>query len=237
MYGNEKEVGAALKAAGVPREKLFICTKYDPKHGKPVEESFSTSLSDMGLDYVDLYLLHEPFSAKGSEEMLQDQWAQMEAIHASGRAKSIGVSNYIQHQLESILKTAKVIPCINQIEFHPYLQHGDLLDFHREKQIATAAYGPLTAIIRAAPGPVDAKYAELAKKYGVAEGDVALRWCIDQGVVTVTTSSSELRLQTYMSNIPNFKLTPKEVKDIQELGRQKHYRAFWEKHFEADDRR
>ena len=115
MYGNEKEVGAALKAAGVPREKLFICTKYDPKHGKPVEESFSTSLRDMGIDYVDLYLLHEPFSAKGDEKVLQDQWAQMEAIHASGRAKSIGVSNFRVKELEHIMQDAEFVPAVNQV--------------------------------------------------------------------------------------------------------------------------
>lgn len=236
-YENQKELGAAIKAAGVPRERLFVTTKCTPKLGKPVEESFAASLSQLGLDHVDLYLLHSPFYAQGNEQELQDKWAQMEAIQASGRAKSIGVSNYVQEHLEIILKTAKVVPAVNQIEFHPYLQHGNLLDFHREKQIATAAYAPLSAIIRAAPGPVDSKYADLAKKYGVTEGDVALRWCIDQGVVTITTSSNEERLQTYMSKVPSFKLTPKEVKDIAELGQKKHYRGFWGKHFDADDRR
>lgn len=165
------------------------------------------------------------------------KWAQMEAIKASGKARSIGVSNYLPEHLDVVLQTAKVPPAINQIEFHPYLQHGDLLDYHRDKKIAVSAYGPLTAVIKAKPGPLDGVYASLAHKYGVGEGDIALRWVIDQGVVAITTSSSEERLKSFLTKLPSFKLTPKEVEDIAVKGREKHFRGFWNHIFKPEDHR
>ena len=236
-YGNEEELGAAIKASGVPREELFITTKATCKTGKPIEESFSASLKKLGVDHVELYLIHSPFWAQDDEKELQAKWTEMEAIKESGRAKSIGVSNYLQSHLEIILKTAKIPPAINQIEFHPYLQHLGLLDFLREKHIAASAYGPLTAVTRASPGPVDAKYDELARKYGVTQGEIALRWCLDQGVVAITTSANENRLLSYINKLPSFKLTPAEVTEIADLGRQKHYRGFWTRNFPENDRR
>jgi diketogulonate reductase-like aldo/keto reductase len=220
----------------VPRDKLFVVTKTSCKQGESVETAFVRSLEKLGLDYVDLYLIHQPFWAKSPAEQ-QAKWAEMEAIKESGRAKSIGVSNYLQEHLEPILQTAKHPPVINQIEYHPYLQHGGLLDFHKQHRIAVAAYSPLTAATKAKPGPCDAVYDKLAKKYGVTEADIALRWCLDQGIVTLTTSGNEQRLQGYMRKIPSFKLTPKEVEDIAEAGRQKHFRGFYTTNYGPDDRR
>jgi diketogulonate reductase-like aldo/keto reductase len=140
-----------------------------------------------------------------------------------------------QEQLETILKTAKIIPAINQIEYHPYLQHGNLIDFHRQHNIATSAYGPLTAAVKAAPGPLDGTYKRLAGKYGVTPGEIALRWVIDQGIVALTTSANEQRLKQYQ-NIDQFKLTPEEIKEISDLGNQKHYRGFWIDRFDPADR-
>ena len=106
---------------------------------------------------MDQYLIHAPFFAN-SDEDLQKKWADMEDIHASGKAKTIGVSNFLQKDLEAILKTAQIVPAINQIEYHPYLQHGDLIPFQKKHGIATAAYAPLTAAVRAKPGPLDLTY-------------------------------------------------------------------------------
>jgi len=235
-YNNEEELGHAIKKAGVPREKLFVTTKTRMAPGVSIEESFSASIAKLKLDYVDLYLIHSPFWAKTPEE-LQQAWADMEAIRASGRAKSIGVSNYLQDHLETTLQTAKIPPAVNQIEYHPYLQHGDLIDFCRSKGIAIESYGALTAITKAPGGPVEPVYKALAKKYGVSDAEIALRWCLDQGIVTITTSGNEHRLRMFLSDLPAFKLTPKEVKDIAEAGQQKHFRAFWTNKFAADDRR
>jgi diketogulonate reductase-like aldo/keto reductase len=235
-YGNEEDLGAAIKKAGVPRSKLFVTTKTKMSPGVSVEESFTKSLAKLQLDYVDLYLIHSPFWANSPQE-LQQAWTDMEAIKASGRAKSIGVSNYLQEHLETVLQTAKVVPAVNQIEFHPYLQHGGLIDFCKSKNIAIESYGSLTAITKAQGGPVDPIYKALGKKYGVSDAEIALRWSLDQGIVTVTSSGNEHRLQTWMSDLPTFKLTPREVKDIAEAGQQKHYRGFWTNKFAADDRR
>lgn len=128
------------------------------------------------------YLIHQPFFAEGSEEELQKAWAAMEQVKADGLAKSIGVSNYLPWQIEATLKTAKEVPSINQIEFHPYLQHGEgngnLLELHKKHNIATAAYGPLQPMTKAAPGPVDDYLAAVAKKNAVSEGEILLRWYV-----------------------------------------------------------
>ncbi|RFU33381.1 hypothetical protein B7463_g2942, partial [Scytalidium lignicola] len=234
VYGNEPELGEGIKESGVPREKLYVTTKYMGKTTKDIKASFELSLKKLQLDYVDLYLIHEPFSST-TEEDLQAKWADMEAIHATGKAKSIGVSNFTKKHLETILKTAKIVPACNQIEYHPYLQHEDLLDFHRKHGIATAAYAPLTAVLRAAPGPLDETYARLATKYNVTPAQIALRWCIDHDVIVITTSAKEDRLKSVLK-IMDFKLTPEEVKEISQVGNQKHHRGFWAPHFDANDR-
>jgi diketogulonate reductase-like aldo/keto reductase len=182
---------------------------------------------------VDLYLIHAPFFAE-SDEQLQGAWRAMEDVKASGKAKSIGVSNYVQKHLEATLKTAKVIPSINQVEYHPYLQHGDLAAFQKKHNIALSAYGPLTPVMRAKGGPVDEVFGPLTRKYYVSEAEIALRWCIDQDIVTITTSGKEERLRDYLRAM-TFKLTPREVKDIAEAGDKKHYRAFWTAKYAEDD--
>lgn len=234
VYGNEAELGAAIKESGVPREKLYVTTKVHGEKVQDTKKAFELSLKKLQLDYVDQYLIHAPFFAKTPED-LQAKWKDLEDIHATGKAKSIGVSNMSQAQLETILKTAKIVPAINQIEYHPYLQHGKLVDFHREHNIATSAYGPLTAAVKAAPGPLDSTYKRLAEKYGVTSGEVALRWVIDQGIVALTTSANEQRLKQYQK-ITEFKLTPEEIKEITDLGLQKHYRGFWRAKFDPEDR-
>jgi diketogulonate reductase-like aldo/keto reductase len=235
VYGNEAELGQAIKDSRVPREKLYITTKISGTKVKDTEASFDESLKKLQTDYVDLYLIHAPFFANTNED-LQKKWADMEAIHASGRTKSIGVSNFLRPDLEAILSTAKVVPAVNQIEYHPYLQHGDLIPFHQKHKITTVAYGPLTAIAKASPGPLDETHKLLARKYGVGETEIALRWCIDQGVVTLTTSDKEQRLKSYLK-VAEFKLMPKEVETISELGQEKHFRGCWNGRFAAGDRR
>ncbi|KAL9038489.1 MAG: hypothetical protein Q9214_005258, partial [Letrouitia sp. 1 TL-2023] len=166
-------------------------------------------------------------------------WSEMEKVKQSGKARSIGVSNYLQPQLAATLQTANITPSINQIEFHLYLQHGGpnglLLSYMKEHSIAGAAYGPLTAATKAKPGPCDDMLASLSTKYYVSEGEIALRWCVDQGFVTITTSSKEERLSDYLRAL-TFKMTPKEVHDLGEKGMGKHFRGFWQGKFDQNDR-
>ncbi|KAH3915172.1 hypothetical protein HBH56_085330 [Parastagonospora nodorum] len=234
MYKTEPELGIAIKESGVARDKLFVTTKIDKGNMHDIEAALRASLGKLQLDYVDLYLIHQPWFTE-SEADLQKAWATMEALQQAGLAKSIGVSNYLPPHLNAILKTAKVIPACNQIEFHPYLQHTELLTLHKKHGIATAAYGPLSAATKASGGPADDYVSRLVKKYAVGENEIYLRWCIDQDIVPITTSSKEQRLSDYLRAL-TFKLTPAEVNQINELGQQKHYRGFWGMHFSDDDR-
>lgn len=159
----------------------------------------------------------------------------MEKVKESGKARSIGVSNFLQSHLEAISKTSKTTPSVNQIEFHPYLQHQGLVPFHKKQGIRTVSYGPLTPVTRAQGGPLDELLSTLAKKYSVTAEQILLRWVIDIGVVPVTTSSKESRLRTYLQAL-RIELTPEEVDNISEIGEQKHFRVFWQNKFAAEDR-
>lgn len=226
-------MGVAIKESKIERSKLFVTSKVLGSIAD-IPKAIDESLKKLQLEYVDLYLIHAPYFAKTDDD-LQKAWAAMEDVKASGKARSIGVSNYLEQHLKATLATAKVPPSINQIEFHPYLQHGDLIDFHKSQNIAVAAYGPLTAVTKAKPGPCDEILESLAKKYYVSEGEIALRWCIDQGIVAITTSGKEERMSDYLRAM-TFSMTPKEVKDLAEAGLQKHYRGFWQVKFDDNDR-
>ena len=158
----------------------------------------------------------------------------MEQMKDQGLAKSIGVSNFLPRHFDAILPTAKYSPVINQIEFNPYLQHPALLEYHKAHNIATSAYGPLIPVTKAAPGPLDDYLGSLAKKYAVNPSEVLLRWCVEQDVVPVTTSGKEQRLSDYL-RVATFKLTPKEVQDVKDIGSKKNYRAFWRGKFAEGD--
>lgn len=156
----------------------------------------------------------------------------MEVLKKNGKARSIGVSNYQQSHLQATLQTATIPPTINQIEFHPYLQDRSLVEFQSSKGIATACYGLLAPLTKAKGGPIDDTLDQLTPKYAVGEGEIILRWALDQEMVVITTSYKESRLSDYLRTL-TFKLTPREVQEISQKGEGKKFRGFWTHHFDS----
>ncbi|KAG2020024.1 aldo-keto reductase, variant 2 [Coprinopsis cinerea AmutBmut pab1-1] len=197
VYGNEESIGAAIKATGKPRSELFITTKLKPglgfAPGQSVKETLQESLKKLGIDYVDLFLVHSP-SPANKEGRLQDLWRQVEGMKRDGLAKSIGVSNFRVEDLNTILSTAEIVPAVNQIELHPYVwkQAEPIYNLNKEKGIVTASYSGLTPLTHAVGGPLDAVLpdirARLEKARGapVSTGQVLTKWLLQKGVVVIT---------------------------------------------------
>ena len=233
LYNTEPELGRAIKDSKVARKKLFVTTKV-LLNIADIPAALDASLKKLALDYIDLYLIHAPFFAK-SDADLQTKWADMEKVLASGKTKAIGVSNYMKPHIEATLQTAKVRPAMNQIEYHPYLQHGELVQYLKNQDIRVAAYGPLIPVVKKAGGPLDPKLQELAHKYAVNPGEILLRWAIDMGAFPITTTSKEQRMRD-MLRVFTFKLDPEEVDEITEIGTSHHARGFWTDKFDENDR-
>ncbi|KAI9813897.1 MAG: hypothetical protein M1832_006044 [Thelocarpon impressellum] len=233
VYNTERELGAAIRESGVPRESLFVTTKVMGGIAD-IPAAIEASLKRLQLDHVDLYLVHQPFFAKTDED-LQIAWAAMEGVKRSGKARSIGVSNYLPAHLDATLRKASIPPAINQIEFHPYLQHPELLAHHKRLGIATSAYSPLTSLTRARPGPADDVITRLATAHGVSEAAIALRFCIDQTIAAITTSTKKARLAEYLQ-ATTVRLSEAEVAEIAAAGAKKHFRGYFNARFAADDR-
>ena len=233
LYNTEPEIGAAIKESGIPREKLYITTKVISNIDN-IPAALDASLKKLGVDHVDLYLIHSPFFTE-DKRRLQKAWKDMEAAQRSGKAKSIGVSNFLVEHLEAVLEIAEIVPAINQLEYHPYLQREKVASFAKSKGITIAAFGPLSPIRKAKGGPLDPVLERLAKKYGVSEEAVALRWTIQTGAVAVTTSRKRERLQGYLG-VLDFELSKGEVEEITRVGKTKHFRANSWKHDYGDSR-
>lgn len=228
-YYTEGEVGKAIKDCGIPRESLFITSKCPSTNVDPVEH-LEESLKNLGLAYLDLYCLEQPWDANGDKTILQKAWSRMEATQASGKARSIGVSNFYREHLDAVLEIAQARPAVNQIEFHPYLQLEELVAFHKNKDIRIQGYSTLTPYLKA-NGPLTPLLEQLARKYAVSPIEILLRWVLDQNVMAVTTSSKKMRLSDMLRAL-TFKMTPKEVETITETGKDFHYRAWWREHLE-----
>jgi len=190
LYFNEKGVGAGVRASGIPREEIFVTTKVwnDDQGYDETLRAFDASLELLGMDYVDLYLIHWPAAARGK---YVDTWRALESLKADGRARSIGVSNFTEAHLEHLLESATEKPVINQVELHPFLQQNPLRAFGASHGILTEAWSPLARGLAVA-NPV---LASIGEKYGKSAAQVALRWHIEQGLVVIPKSNSVARIR------------------------------------------
>ncbi|KAI0338423.1 Aldo/keto reductase [Trametopsis cervina] len=197
-YRNEVEAGKALSESGLAREDVFITTKYSGTDGLDIETSIQNSLKNLGVKYVDLYLIHSPRLAQPD---IATAWAKFEKIKADGLAKSIGVSNFGVAELETLLASAKVKPAANQILFHPYVyaRQAPILELSAKHGIVTEAYSALIPITRQPGGPLDTPLKDISERLGVPTEQVLLAWAKAKGTVVVTSSSKKERLQGYLS--------------------------------------
>ena len=183
-YGNEESVGRALKQSGVPRDEVFITTKFYPGSEDPVAEA-EGSLSRLGVDYVDLYIIHWP---QGGPTWA---WPGMERAKELGYARSIGVSNYDVGQLEEVMATATVPPVVDQVQFSPFEYRRKLLDAAEKRKVAIEAYSPLGTGRHLA----DPTVKKLASQVGRTPAQVLLRWCLQRGLIVITKSTHRNRIE------------------------------------------
>lgn len=210
LYGNEEGVGRAVRASGLAREEIFITTKvWNSRQGYDTTlRAFDESAGKLGVDTVDLYLVHWPVKGK-----YKDTYRALEKLYRDGRVRAIGVSNFQPHHLDDLLQEAGIVPAVNQVELHPLLSQKELKDYCDAKGIRLQAWSPLMQ------GNLDvAELAEIGEKHGKTPAQVVLRWDIQNGVLTIPKSVHEERIRSN-ADIFDFELSGDEMKRIDELNR------------------
>jgi len=209
IYGNEEGVGQGIKESGIAREDLFITSKvWNADLGyESTLAAYQTSLDKLGLEYLDLYLIHWPVAGKYKEA-----WRALETLYKEGRVRAIGVSNFQVHHLEDLLKDAEVKPMVNQVEYHPRLTQNEVQAFCRENDIQMEAWSPLMQ------GQLldNEVLAGIAAKYNKSVAQIILRWDLQNGVVTIPKSTKEHRI-IENSQVFDFELTEEDMYQINVL--------------------
>lgn len=221
IYGNEASVGRAIKDAGIARDELFITTKLwnDAHSYESAQAALAKSLTTLGLDYVDLYLIHWPNPAalrqeapEAWEQANAATWRAMEDAYAAGQVRAIGVSNFQIHHLEALAKTQKVAPMVNQNFLNPSDAQADLVAYDKAHYILDEAYSPLgTGKLIDLP-----QVADLAAKYHKSVPQILIRWSLDKGFVPLPKSTHEAYIQANL-DVFDFSLTPEEVATLDTL--------------------
>jgi diketogulonate reductase-like aldo/keto reductase len=217
VYQNEEGVGEGIrqgiKEAGISREELFITSKvWNADFGyESTLEAYKTSLKKLGLEYLDLYLIHWPVEGK-----YKDTWRALETLYTENRVKAIGVSNFHIHHLQDVMKDATIVPMVNQVEFHPKLTQEDLRAFCKQNHIQFEAWSPLMQ------GQLleDEKLKEIADAHGKSVAQIILRWDLQNDVVTIPKSIKEHRIVENAS-IFDFELSAEEMEKISSLNENK----------------
>jgi diketogulonate reductase-like aldo/keto reductase len=211
LYGNEAGVGRALRASGIPRDDYTVATKvWNSDQGrKATLEAFERSLERLGLEYVDLYLVHWPLP-----NLTADTWRAMEEVHASGRARAIGVCNFLVHHLDDLLSFAEVPPALDQVEHHVRLQQPDLREYCAAQGITLQAWAP---IMRGRVTEIP-EVVEIGRRHGKTATQVAIRWILGHGVAAVPKSVHRERIAEN-ADIFDFALDEAEMRVLDALDR------------------
>ncbi|WIJ26321.1 aldo/keto reductase [Devosia sp. RR2S18] len=191
IYGNEEGVGRAIRNSAVPREEIFITSKLRTSQQSYDDaiRSFEDALQRMGLNYLDLFLIHWPTPAQNK---YHEAWKAFVHLQKEGRVRSIGVSNFLPEHLDKIIDETGVAPAVNQIELHPEYQQQDVRDFHQRHQIAIESYSPLgSGALLENPAIGD-----IARKHGVSPAQVMIRWQIQEGLIVIPKSSNPERIRS-----------------------------------------
>lgn len=212
IYGNEEGTGRAIAASGIARDELFVTTKlWNSEQGyDSTLRAFDASLEKLGLDFVDLYLIHWPMPAR---EKYVDTYKAFEKLYSDGRVRAIGVSNFLPEHLDRLTEATSVIPAVNQIELHPHLQQRALREYHAEKGIATEAWSPLGQGKGLLEVPA---IVAIAQKHGRTPAQVVLRWHLQIGNVVIPKSVTPSRIEENI-DVFGFSLDDEDVAAISAL--------------------
>lgn len=214
FYKNEKSVGLGIKQSGVERKDIFVTSKlWNDDHGyHETLAAFDRSLSELGLDYLDLYLIHWP-NPKGCRdrwaEMNAETWRAFEKLYRDGKVRAIGVSNFLPHHLDELLKTAEIAPMVNQIELHPGLMRTEEKNYNAEHGIITEAWAPFR-IGEVLKEPV---VVAVSKKKGRTPAQIVLRWLLQNGIVALPKSVTPERIESNI-DVYDFELSDAEMNAI-----------------------
>ncbi|PFG13304.1 aldo/keto reductase [Bacillus sp. es.036] len=208
-YKNEEGVGAAIKESSTPREELFITSKVwnDDQGYDSTLQAFEDTVSKLGIDTLDLYLIHWPVEGKYKET-----WKAMEKLYKDGRIRAIGVSNFHPNHLEDLMKDAEIKPMVNQVEFHPLLNQKELREYCKQHSIQLEAWSPL------AQGKLldHEVVKEIAEQHGKSTAQVIIRWDLEHEVVTIPKSSNPERIKQNF-DVFDFELTQDNIRALDEL--------------------
>lgn len=216
-YGNEESVGKAIKESGIPRDEFFITSKlHNSDHGyKATRKAFEATMNKLALDYLDLYLIHWPNPIKFRdcwEEANAGTWKAFEELYEDGRIRSIGVSNFMPHHIEALLKTAKIMPMVNQIRLCPGETQPKTTEYCKEHNILLEAYSPLgTGRVFEVP-----EMKELSEKYHKSIAQICLRWSLQMGYLPLPKSVTPSRIKENV-DIFDFELSTSDVEVIANL--------------------
>ncbi|MDY0209987.1 MAG: aldo/keto reductase [Acholeplasma sp.] len=218
LYGNEESVGRAIKDSNIPREQLFITTKLaSSKLGyQEAIDELEQSLEKLGLDYVDLYLIHWP---SPSDELNQQTWKGMEVCYQNKKTRAIGVSNFKIHHMDALLKVASIYPMANQVELHPGLYQLPLQTYLNKKNIALISYGPfMKGEVFDPNGPYFNTLSEIAKKYSATVAQIVISWGIARQVFMIPKSVTPKRIKENFESL-NITLKDEDIIAINNLNR------------------